>query len=242
MALAAFTESQYIFFIKGSKLTMVVFSIGAATSNTLEEGSWTDHASIGLTSTSDTPYNAIDPTVNEVDGTYYLTFGSYWQDLYQVTLGEKALAITATPTNNIQYQPSGNHNAEAASIYQYGGYFYLFWSEGQANRYDTAMPAAGGEYKVRACRSVAIGGPYTDSTGTSCTEGGGNYVLESHGEVYGPGAQGIIDDPTYGTVMYYRYGECGSFTCLNRTWLTIMSSQHNNWIRCSQLPMGLERN
>lgn len=183
------------------------FSIGAATSNTLEQGSWTDHGSIGLTSSSSTAYNAIDPAINEVDGTYYLTFGSYWNDIYQVTLGPKALAITETPTNQIQYKPSGKHNAESASIYKYGDYYYLFWSEGQANRYAIAKPAAGGEYKVRACRSSAISGPYVDSSGTSCTEGGGEYVLESHGQVYGPGAQGIIDDPTYGPVMYYRYGK-----------------------------------
>lgn len=181
--------------------------IGAATSNTLEQGSWTDHGSIGLTSTDGSPYNAIDPTVNEVHDMYYVTFGSYWGDIYQVTLGPKALAITETPTNQIQYQPSGKHNAEAASIYYYGDYYYLFWSEGQANRYAADKPAAGGEYKVRVCRSCAISGPYEDSSGTSCTEGGGDYVLESHGQVYGPGAQGIIDDPTFGSVMYYRYGK-----------------------------------
>lgn len=172
----------------------------------MEQGSWTDHGSIGLSSTDGSPFNAIDPTVTAVDDTYYLTFGSYWGDLYQVMLGPKALAITETPTNQVQYQPSGNHNAEAASVYYYDGYYYLFWSEGQANRYAVSEPAAGGEYKVRVCRSEAISGPYEDSSGTSCTDGGGDVVLESHGQVYGPGAQGIIDDPTYGSVMYYRYG------------------------------------
>lgn len=97
--------------------------------------------------------------MNEVDGTYILSFGSYWHNIYQVPLGPKALAITETPTTNIQYQPSGNHNAESASIFLYNGYYYLFWSEGQANRYAVDKPAAGGEYKVRACRSSAIGGP-----------------------------------------------------------------------------------
>lgn len=72
---------------------------------------------------------------------------------------------------------------------------------------------------MRACRSSALEGPYVDEDGTSCLDGGGNYVLESHGEVYGPGAQGIYDDPTYGVIMYYRYGqfECfsrGSFCCV----------------------------
>jgi len=33
-------------------------------------------------------------------------------------------------------------------------------------------------------------------------------VLASHGTVYGPGGQGIYQDPTYGLVIYYHYGEC----------------------------------
>lgn len=47
----------------------------------------------------------------------------------------------------------------------------------------------------------------TPRNGTSCLKGGGNYVLESHGDVYAPGGQGILDDPEHGPIMYYRYGE-----------------------------------
>lgn len=30
-------------------------------------------------------------------------------------------------------------------------------------------------------------------------------MLESHGVVYGPGGQGVYDDPSLGPVLYYHY-------------------------------------
>ena len=44
-----------------------------------------------------------------------------------------------------------------------------------------------------------------DEKGTSCLSSGGTLVLGSHGEVYGPGGQGVYDDPTDGPVLYYHY-------------------------------------
>jgi arabinan endo-1,5-alpha-L-arabinosidase len=31
-------------------------------------------------------------------------------------------------------------------------------------------------------------------------------VLASHDNVYGPGGQGVIADPSLGSVLYYHYG------------------------------------
>lgn len=199
-------DSTYILYYSVSTLGSRNSAIGYATSTTMEAGSWVDHGSIGVESTTDSDYNAIDPTMIQVDdSTYQLSFGSYGEDIMQVAIDSDGTTVSGDPTQTI-YQPTGTHQVEASFPYEHDGYYYMFWSEGQANRYATALPAAGGEYKVRACRSSAVGGPYTDEDGTSCLEGGGNYVLESHGQVYGPGGQGIIDDPTYGPVMYYRYG------------------------------------
>ncbi|KAI3395918.1 hypothetical protein diail_629 [Diaporthe ilicicola] len=170
----------------------------------MENGTWVDHGSTGVESTSDASFNAIDPTMILVDGTYYLSFGSYWDDIQQVTFSPDATTVDGEEYQTI-YKPSGLHDAEASFPFEYGDYFYMFWSEGQANDYDISLPGEGGEYKVRACRSTAVGGPYMDGNGTSCLEGGGNYVLESHGDVYGPGGQGVLDDPTYGPILYYRY-------------------------------------
>ncbi|KAL8955505.1 MAG: hypothetical protein Q9183_006618, partial [Haloplaca sp. 2 TL-2023] len=44
-----------------------------------------------------------------------------------------------------------------------------------------------------------------DKSGQSCLEGGGTTVLESHGWVYGPGGQGVFEDPELGIVLYYHY-------------------------------------
>lgn len=174
----------------------------------MEAGTWVDHGSTGVESSSSSPYNAIDPTMIEVDGSYFLSFGSYWDNIFIVPFNSNAETVSdLADATNVIYQPAGSHEVEASYPFYYDGYFYEFWSEGQANGYDTSLPAAGGEYKVRACRSTALEGPYADQDGTSCLEGGGNYVLESHGEVYGPGAQGIYDDPTNGVIIYYRYGK-----------------------------------
>lgn len=184
--------------------------IAYATSTTMENGTWEDHGSTGVESTSNNSYNAIDPTMILVDGTYHLSFGSYWGDIQLVTFNSDATAADGDPSQTI-YKPTDDHDIEASFPFQYGDYFYMFWSEGQANDYDVSRPAAGGEYRVRVCRSTDVGGPYTDGSGTSCLEGGGNDVLASHDDVYGPGGQGVLDDPTYGPILYYRYGEAATF-------------------------------
>ncbi|KAG6366042.1 hypothetical protein INS49_000218 [Diaporthe citri] len=197
-------DGNYILYYSVSTIGSQDSVIAYATSTTMENGTWEDHGSTGVESTSDASYNAIDPTMILVDGTYHLSFGSYWGDIQLVTFDSVATAADGDPSQAI-YKPPGDHDVEASFPFQHGDYFYMFWSEGQANDYDVSRPAEGGEYRVRACRSTDVGGPYTDGNGTGCLEGGGNDVLASHGDVYGPGGQGVLDDPTYGPILYYRY-------------------------------------
>lgn len=170
-------------------------TIGYATSPTLEYGSWTDYGSIGISTQEVAPastYNAIDPALILVNGQYYLTFGSFWNDLQIIALNANATApATAYPAGvtQIQYQPAGAHPAEASFIYQYTppgtgtSYFYLFWSEGIANGYDSNIPAPGAEYQVRVCRSTTVTSGYVDASGRSCLSGYGETVLASHDQV-----------------------------------------------------------
>ncbi|KAJ5247227.1 Glycoside hydrolase family 43 [Penicillium chermesinum] len=179
-------------------------AIGLATSPTMEAGSWTDHGSIGVTSSSSKNYNAIDPSLVNVDGTYYLSFGSFWDDIYQVKMNSAATK-TAGSSYNIAYDPSSGHAEEGSFIYKHGSYYYLFYSAGACCGYDTSKPAAGDEYHIKVCRSTSGTGGFVDADGTPCSDGGGTMVLESHGTVYGPGGQGVFDDPTHGPVLYYHY-------------------------------------
>ncbi|KAJ5945699.1 hypothetical protein N7454_002538 [Penicillium verhagenii] len=179
-------------------------AIGLATSKTMNLDSWTDHGSIGVVSSSSKSYNAIDPNLIDVDGTYYLNFGSFWDDLYQAPLNSAATKVSSS-SYNIAYNPSGTHAEEGSYMYKYGSYYYLFYSAGICCGYDTSLPASGAEYKIKVCRSTSATSGFVDKSGTACTDGGGTVVLESHGTTYGPGGQGVYDDPTYGPVLYYHY-------------------------------------
>ncbi|KAL1652061.1 hypothetical protein SLS58_000185 [Diplodia intermedia] len=178
-------------------------AIGLARSSTMDVGSWTDVGSTGIKSDSTKPYNAIDPALIEADGSYLLTFGSFWKDLYQVPMKGTPTAASGS-AYQVAYDAS-NTAIEGAFIFKYGSYYYLFYSKGTCCGYDTSRPATGDEYKILVCRSSSATGGFVDASGTSCTSGGGTMVLESHGTVYGPGGQGVYDDPTYGPILYYHY-------------------------------------
>ncbi|KAJ3099185.1 hypothetical protein HK100_004943 [Physocladia obscura] len=114
-----------------------VSAIGYATSTTLEAGSWTDHGSLGVASKAGSAYNAIDPNLVLVGSTYYLTFGSFWNDIYQVKLANPPTKTTGTASYQVAYDTSGDHPAEGSFVYYYGGYYYLLWSQGICCGYAT---------------------------------------------------------------------------------------------------------
>ncbi|KKA27803.1 hypothetical protein TD95_003934 [Thielaviopsis punctulata] len=180
-------------------------AIGVATSTTLEPGSWTDHGSSGVASKSGKPYNAIDPAVTKVGNDYYMTFGSFWKDIYQVKMANPPLkTASGVSSSQVSYDPVTTAE-EGSFLYQYGSYWYLFYSKGQCCNYVPTKPAPGKEYKIMVCRSTSATGPFVDESGEKCTSGGGTPVLESHGWLYGPGGQGVMTDPKEGPVLYYHY-------------------------------------
>ncbi|KAG6611157.1 arabinan endo-1 [Phytophthora cinnamomi] len=179
-------------------------AIGLTRSKTMEAGSWTDLGSVGVTSDSSKEYNAIDPNLFQVGNQYFLNFGSYWQDLYQVKM-------KSTPTKTAgetAYQMAFTSNyevVEAAYMFAYNSYYYLFFSKGSCCGYDKTRPAKGKEYRILVCRSQHATSGFVDKSGNDCKNNGGTVVLESHDYVYGPGGQGVYNDPKYGPVVYYHY-------------------------------------
>ncbi|KAH8890151.1 glycoside hydrolase, family 43 [Thozetella sp. PMI_491] len=181
-------------------------AIGYATSSTMEAGSWTDHGSTGISSSAGKAYNAIDPNLIQAGSSYYMTFGSFWGDIYQVAMSSDATKASGS-SYQIAYNSSGTHAVEGAFVYYRENYYYLFFSAGICCGFDTSKPAQGAEYSIKVCRSQSVSGPYVDASGKSCTAGGGTTLLASHDKVYGPGGQGVFADPTYGTVLYYHYAD-----------------------------------
>jgi len=179
-------------------------AIGLATSSTLDVGSWTDLGSTGVASASGKPYNAIDPNLIAVGSSYYLNFGSFWNDIYQVPMSSDAKK-TAGSSVQIEYDSAGTHPCEGSYMFYYDGYYFLLWSHGICCGYDTTLPATGAEYKIMMCRSTSATGGFVDQSGAACTSDGGSVLLASHGTTYGPGGQGVFTDSSKGLVLYYHY-------------------------------------
>lgn len=197
-------DGTWVLFYALSALGNQNSSIGYATSDTLENGTWVDHGSTGLSSTTESEYNCIDPAIIKADGNYFMTFGSYWDDIFQVKFSKDGRTIDGTPYQ-VAYNASGDHDIEGSFVYEHDGYYYLFFSQGDSEDYDTDFPTVSEAYKVYVCRSRDYAGGYVDQDGVSCLESGGTLVLESHGEIWGPGGQGVLNDNELGDILYYFY-------------------------------------
>jgi arabinan endo-1,5-alpha-L-arabinosidase len=154
-------------------------SIGLATSPTAEPGSWTDHGALINTGTGDLshthPYtisNALDPSVmiDPADGKPWLTFGSYWTNLWQVPLSDDMLSIpnpTAPVASQLSYlqlpgksntmldwypidsDPQGSRPEEGSWISYKQPYYYLWFSRGVCcNLKENHLPPPGDEYAL----------------------------------------------------------------------------------------------
>lgn len=219
---AKFGSTYYLYYSVGT-FGSQESAIGVATSTTLNVNSWTDLGSTGVESVAGSKFNAIDSNLQSTNGTLYMNYGSFWSGLFQVemTAPPTMIAEAVASATQIAFVPTPPQAQEAAFGYQYGYYYYLFFSLGSCCRYDVNKPAARGEYKIQVCRSTSVSGPFVsifwvlwktvlihgkfDKSGKSCLQGGGTTVLESHSWVYGPGGQGIIRDPELGLVLYYHY-------------------------------------
>lgn len=115
---------------------------------------WTDHGRIGVDSYSGSAYNAIDGNLFLDGSTYYMQFGSFWGDIYQVKMNSAA-TLTAGTAHNLALDPSSQHAEEGSYLYKHGNYYYLFYSAGACCGYDTSRPAPGQEYKIKVCRSTS---------------------------------------------------------------------------------------
>ncbi|CZT22390.1 probable Probable arabinan endo-1,5-alpha-L-arabinosidase A [Ramularia collo-cygni] len=178
--------------------------IGLASSTTMDCGSFSDRGSVGVASKTGSAYNAIDANLLNDSGTFRLTFGSFWSNIYQVSMKSPPTSASGT-AKQISFDPSSTHPEEGAFLVKYGNFYYMFFSRGKCCGYDASRPAAGEEYKIKVCRSSKPDGGFVDKSGVDCLKGGGTVVLESHGNVYGPGGQSVYNDSVNGWVLAYHY-------------------------------------
>ncbi|KZO99448.1 glycoside hydrolase family 43 protein [Calocera viscosa TUFC12733] len=205
-----YVNGQYILYYAISGFGSQNSTIGAATSATMEYGSWTDHGTVFSSVDGDT-YNAIDANLIEYNGTLLLTFGSYWADIYQFPLAPSGLAPLTSPPNLmwLSFNSTAPQSEEGAFIYkpETADWYYLFYSSGTCCGFVAGdLPTPGNEYKVFVGRSKSPTGPFVDKNGTALLQTGGTEILASHDNIYAPGGTSLFWDPKSGRdVIAYHW-------------------------------------
>ncbi|WP_316959299.1 arabinan endo-1,5-alpha-L-arabinosidase [Streptomyces sp. TRM68367] len=192
---------RYLMYYSVSKFGTNTSAIGLATSSTGQPGSWTDQGTV-YTSRSSSDYNAIDPNLFvDDDDKWWMSFGSWWSGIKMIQINPsngKQLSSNTT-RYSLASRPTGTKAVEAPFIVKRNGSYYLFAS------YDVCCDGVRSTYKVKVGRASSITGPYRDKNGVDMRNNGGTPVLESHGNVIGPGGQSIMKDVDGDLIVYHYY-------------------------------------
>ena len=181
--------------------------IRLATNVTLDPSSpdyhWVDQGKVIESVAGLTDWNAIDPNLVIEDAEHwYLAFGSFWDGIKMIALDPQTGLPARRPPDVISLarRPDvRNDPIEASFVYRSNGYWYLFVS------FDYCCKGAGSDYKIAVGRSANVRGPYVDASGTRMLEGGGTILLQSSGDVHGPGAASVLRDGETDYLVHHMY-------------------------------------
>jgi hypothetical protein len=126
-----------------------------------------------------------------------MVFGSYWSGIKLVQLDPatgKRLRSNS-PIYSLAYHPA----IEAPSLFQRGGYFYLFIN------WDACARGVDSTYNIRVGRSRRITGPYLDRDGRDLMSDSGTLFLESTGRYIGPGHAALFTENGADWCSYHYY-------------------------------------
>jgi arabinan endo-1,5-alpha-L-arabinosidase len=185
---------------------------GLATTPTLDRTStqygWTDQGLVIETFEGGT-YNCIDANlVIDLQGKYWLAFGSYWSGIKIIPIDP---ATGKRPRfddsiHSIAYRPApqgGDNPIEGVFIFTHADYHYLFAS------YDYCCKGLANNYYVAVGRSTHVLGPYAGRDVNARREGYGTSVIAERIRAStrwrGPGHCGLLHDGNRDLIVYHAY-------------------------------------
>lgn len=189
----------YYLYYAGSHFGTNTSVIGLATNTTLNPADknykWVDHGLV-IGSTSANNYNTIDPNLSfDANGVPWLSFGSFWSGLKLRRLDARTMKLSASDTTLYSLAERAAPDAiEAPFIVRHGNFYYLFASV------DFCCRGVNSTYKTVVGRASRITGPYVSQAGTPMLQGGFTVLLQSSGNVVGPGGESV-----YGNLLIHHY-------------------------------------
>lgn len=180
---------RYLLYYAVSTFGQMTSAIGLATSPTLDPRDpayhWTDQGYVVRTQDGD-GYNAIDPSVfHDLDGTLWLTFGSYWSGIKLIQLDPQTGKRIAP--NSKLFSLAYNESIEASYLCRHNDYYYLFVDWG------SCCQGPKSTYNIRIGRSKSVTGPYLDKAGMDMLHRGGSvFLATTNGPLIGPGHAGTL--------------------------------------------------
>lgn len=194
----SFFGGQYHLYYSASSFGSNSSCIGHATRKSMAEGSFADQGAVVCSNHgSKDDWNAIDPNAfADVDGKFYLFFGSFWDGIKVIELKEGG----SRANDALHSVASRNGGAiEAPFVVRRCGYYYLFVS------FDTCCKGAMSTYNIRVGRSEKVLGPYVDKSGKALMDGGGSEVLKGGSSLKGPGHNAVLFHGKKAYNIYHAY-------------------------------------
>ncbi len=199
-----YVNGTYYLYYAGSTFGSNNSVIGLATNVTLNPANpryhWVDRGLVLRSTTSDN-YNAIDPNLSfDGNNVPWLAFGSFWSGLKLRRLDAKTFKPSSSDTTIYSLAERASPDAiEASYIFHHGSYYYLFASV------DYCCQGANSTYKIAVGRASNITGPYVDESGTPMLQGGYTILLQSSGNMRGPGGQSLYQDGGRTLLIHHYY-------------------------------------
>lgn len=215
----SFFGDRYHLYYAASKQGSNRSCIGHATAQSLP-GPFDDQGSVlcSNVSSDDQDWNAIHPNiVQDVDGTPYLAFGSFWSGVKLVALDPETGKPVDQTLIDLAARKQQGGAIEAPYIVHHCGFFYLFVS------FDRCCDGVNSTYKIHVGRSDKLAGPYVDRAGMPMLQGGGTQLVAADDTWHGPGHSAIFKraDQWYEAHHAYYAGDFNAYYAQGEAYLRI---------------------
>jgi len=192
---------QYYAVPGSSNNTTHTAAIALATATSPNSNSWQNQG-IVIQSNESSTFNAIDPNeIRDTSGNWWMVFGSWWNGIHLIQL-DNTTGKQSSSNRTITRLATRSAGIEGAVLYFFNGFYYLF-----ASINPCCSPTS--TYRIVVGRSSSITGPYLDRGGVNMLNGGGAILLSTHGNIVGPGGEGVFADSD-GPILVYHYYNANS--------------------------------